>query len=88
MALRRDSWAELIQPCQEQHKANIRALEKCGLRVTVLAEDNDYPDSCFMKSSNCDRPSCCNCRFQAPSRKGEEKKVLPLIEKLYGTKLK
>jgi len=34
---------------QQQHQAYIRALEACGLTVTVLPADEAYPDSCFVE---------------------------------------
>ena len=73
---------------REQHKAYILALEQCGLRVTVLEEDNEHPDSCFIEDPAIvtDRVAVIS-NFQAPARKGEEKKVISWIEKLYGTKI-
>ncbi len=34
-----------------QHEAYCRALESCGLAVTVLDVDNDYPDSTFVEDT-------------------------------------
>ncbi len=34
-----------------QHQAYCRALEACGLSVTVLDADNDYPDSTFVEDT-------------------------------------
>ena len=33
----------------EQHADYVQALEECGLRVTVLPADEDYPDSTFSR---------------------------------------
>lgn len=35
----------------EQHAAYCRALEACGLALTVLEKDLDHPDSCFVEDT-------------------------------------
>ena len=37
----------------EQHDAYIRALEQCGIEVSILDADEAFPDSCFMKMWPC-----------------------------------
>ncbi|MDD4051366.1 MAG: arginine deiminase-related protein [candidate division Zixibacteria bacterium] len=55
-----------------QHAAYIRALESCGLQVTVLPHDNDYPDSTFVEDTALVTPACAIImRPGAPSRRGE-----------------
>ena len=64
-----------------QHKKYVEALRSCGVDVTVLHPDNDYPDSCFTEDEAIvtDRmaviPSPCR-----PSRQGEEIRIRPIIE--------
>ncbi len=73
---------------KEQHQRYIEALKKCGVEVTVLEEDNDYPDSCFVED-----PAIVTDRvvimtgFCAPSRKGEEQRILSAITSIYGNKI-
>ena len=33
----------------EQHDAYIRALEQCGMEVSILDDDEAFPDSCFIE---------------------------------------
>ena len=70
---------------REQHAAYVSALRQCGADVTVLHPDDDHPDSCFVEDEAIvtDRmaviPSMCR-----PSRQGEEVRIRPVIEALYG----
>jgi dimethylargininase len=73
---------------KEQHKGYIEALKKCSVKVIVLDEDNDYPDSCFVED-----PAIVTDRvvimtdFCAPSRKGEEQRILSVLTAIYGKKI-
>ena len=55
-----------------QHDAYIRALETCGLSVTVLDREDAYPDSVFIEDTCLVTPYCAVItRPGAESRKGE-----------------
>ena len=74
-----------VELAKKQHAAYVTALRQCGADVTVLRPDNDHPDSCFTEDEAIvtDRmaviPSMCR-----PSRQGEEVRMRPVIEALYG----
>ena len=38
----------IYEKALEQHASYIEALKKCGVNVTVLPADDNYPDSCFL----------------------------------------
>ncbi len=42
----------------DQHRGYIKALQKCGLEVTVLEADEKYPDSTFIEDIALLTPSC------------------------------
>jgi len=68
----------------EQHNGYIRALEGCGLAVTVLEADEDYPDSVFIEDTALLTPHCAIImRPGAPSRKGEVDAISPVIRKYF-----
>ena len=55
-----------------QHSAYIDALQRCGLEVTILDADENYPDSCFIEDvALCTPTSAILTNPGAPSRKGE-----------------
>jgi dimethylargininase len=68
--------ASLGQPnfeaAQRQHKRYIEALETCGVNVTVLDSDEDYPDSVFVEDTALITPECAIITNPgALSRRGE-----------------
>ncbi len=67
-----------------QHEKYIEALKDCGVSVTVLAADDDYPDSCFVEDTAVLTRKCAVITNPgAPSRKGEVAAMIPVIEKFY-----
>ena len=67
-----------------QHSAYIAALQKCGLQVTVLDADEDFPDSCFVEDVALLTPHCAILTNPgAASRKGEVKLIKKTIEGHY-----
>ena len=67
-----------------QHEAYINALQKCGLKVTVLAADENYPDSVFVEDTALLTPGCAVITNPgAPSRKGEIKEMTEVITSLF-----
>ncbi len=60
----------------EQHAAYIEVLRACGLAVTVLAADEEYPDSVFIEDTAVlGEKMAVRSRPGAPSRRGEEHAV-------------
>ncbi len=56
----------------KQHTNYITALQQCDLNVTVLAADEDFPDSCFVEDPAILTPHCAIItRPGAVSRQGE-----------------
>lgn len=67
-----------------QHGDYIAALEECGLDVTVLPLDNDYPDSCFVEDVALMTPACAILtRPGAQTRKGEVASMVEIVESFY-----
>ena len=67
-----------------QHKAYIEALEKCGVAVTVLPADSDYPDSCFVEDAAIlTRCGAIITNPGAKSRNGEQDRILPAIRRFF-----
>lgn len=67
-----------------QHDAYVCALQECGLTVTVLPPDNDYPDSTFVEDTALLTPTCAIImRPGAPSRQGETKGIEKAIREFF-----
>lgn len=65
-----------------QHKNYVNALEDCGIKVTILEADEDYPDSVFVEDTALLTPFCAVITNPgAQSRKGE---ILKMEEVLKG----
>ncbi len=63
-----------------QHRDYVRILELLGLKVTVLDADDNFPDSCFVEDSAVvTREVAVITRPGAPSRRGEEVAIEPLL---------
>lgn len=80
--------ATLGQPDYEkalvQHKEYIKALEYCGLTVTVLPPDNRYPDSTFVEDTALMTPHCAILTNPgADSRKGEVDIIRDAVSQFY-----
>lgn len=65
----------------EQHQKYVEALQECGLQVTVLDGDNEYPDSTFIEDV-----ALCASQFAvianpgALPRNGEKHLIRPVIQ--------
>ncbi|MCR4673036.1 MAG: N(G),N(G)-dimethylarginine dimethylaminohydrolase [Lachnospiraceae bacterium] len=67
-----------------QHEAYIEALKKCGVTVTVLPADDDFPDSCFVEDAAViTRCGTVITNPGASSRKGEQDRILPTIRSFF-----
>ena len=80
--------ANLGQPDYEkallQHADYIQALKECGLEVTILEADENFPDSCFVEDAALMTPHCAILSNPgAPSRNGEKEAMLPVIKGFY-----
>ncbi len=53
-----------------QHENYVSALSKCGVKVNVLAPNNDFPDSCFMEDT-----ALCTDKCAIISRPGAETRM-------------
>jgi len=67
----------------KQHKNYIKALESCGLKVTVLDPDENFPDSTFIEDTCLVTPGCAIITNPgADSRKDEIISVHKAVKKL------
>ena len=67
-----------------QHSNYIKALEQCGLNVTVLDADEQFPDSTFVEDVALLTPECAIITNPgAPSRKGEIAGIEIVLKKFY-----
>lgn len=68
----------------EQHAAYVEALRGCGLAVTVLEADEDYPDSVFVEDTAIlSENTAVITRPGAASRRGEEKSMALALAEFY-----
>jgi dimethylargininase len=80
--------ADLGQPdytlAQRQHKRYVEALETCGVNVTVLELDDDYPDSVFVEDTALITPECAIITNPgAVSRRGETESMGEVLLELF-----
>ncbi|MCP4676416.1 MAG: N(G),N(G)-dimethylarginine dimethylaminohydrolase [Deltaproteobacteria bacterium] len=82
------SFADLGKPdylrALEQHEAYIEALKTCGVEVTVLPEDNQFPDSCFVEDVALCTPNgaILTCPG-ADSRRNEVASIKDVVSRFY-----
>ena len=68
-----------------QHADYVAALENCGLVVTVLPADQEFPDSTFVEDTAVMLPNAVILtRPGALSRRGEVLEIRPTLEALVG----
>ncbi len=68
----------------EQHNAYCRALEQCGLNLTYLDADLDYPDSTFVEDTFVlTHNAAILTNPGADSRKGEVALIQPILTRFY-----
>ncbi len=69
-----------------QHAAYVQALKTCGLYVTVLPPDNNYPDSTFVEDTALVTSACAIImRPGATSRRGETEEIETVLRGFYST---
>jgi dimethylargininase len=67
-----------------QHAAYVEALRACGLEVTLLTADEEYPDSVFIEDTAVlSEKVAVITRPGAPSRQGEERSVAEALHSHY-----
>jgi len=70
-----------------QHDDYIKALEKCGLSVTVLEADEQYPDSCFIEDTAVLMPGIAVVSNPgAKERNGEKEAMAAVLPQFYQKK--
>jgi dimethylargininase len=68
----------------EQHQAYIRALQTCGVDITILPPAEGFPDSVFVEDPALCTPRCAIItRPGADSRRGEAELMLPVLGRFY-----
>ncbi len=76
-----------IENALRQHDGYIKALESCGLRVTVLEADERYPDSVFVEDTAVVAEKCAVITYPgAASRQGEEVVIREALKNFYDQK--
>ncbi|MFC2134353.1 dimethylarginine dimethylaminohydrolase family protein [Bacteroidota bacterium] len=67
-----------------QHKKYIEALNRCGVEVTILDADENFPDSTFVEDVALMTPHCAVITNPgAPSRRDETKGIIDTVKKFY-----
>lgn len=67
-----------------QHRAYCQALQACGLELTVLSPDPQYPDSTFVEDAAIVTPRCAILTLPgAESRRGEVTGVRQVLSSFY-----
>lgn len=70
----------------KQHSEYVAVLEKLGLKVRVLGQDDRYPDSTFIEDVALCTPSCAIITNPgAPSRRGEIEGMKELLSGFYSS---
>ncbi len=70
----------------EQHNNYIEALISCGLTVSVLDANENFPDSCFIEDiAICTSKMAVVTNPCAKSRNGEKNTIKPVLEEFYNT---
>ena len=73
-----------FQNALKQHADYVKALEKCGLSVTVLEGTEEYPDSVFVEDTALLTPHCAVITNPgANSRKGEISTIENAVKSFY-----
>lgn len=68
----------------KQHDAYIEALKSCGVHVTVLEADENFPDSCFVEDTAVLTRKCAIITNPgADSRNREVEAMVPVIKQFY-----
>ncbi len=67
-----------------QHNEYVRALQTCGVDITILSAANAFPDSVFVEDAALCTPNCAVVtRPGADSRRGEADLIAPVLRHFY-----
>ena len=67
-----------------QHQKYIKALKECGLKVTILEADENYPDSTFVEDTALLTPYCAVITNPgAHTRRGEVNEMKEVVTRFY-----
>ena len=67
-----------------QHQKYIKALKECGLKVTILEADENYPDSAFVEDTALLTPYCAVITNPgAHTRRGEVNEMKEVVTRFY-----
>lgn len=68
----------------KQHTAYIEALKQCGVAVTVLPADENFPDSCFVEDVAVITPKCAIVTNPgASTRNHETEAIVPVLKQFF-----
>lgn len=68
----------------EQHEKYCEALESCGVNVTILDADENYPDSTFVEDTAIMTKDCAIITNPgASTRRDEIESMIPVVEKFF-----
>jgi dimethylargininase len=68
----------------KQHEAYVEALLQCGLDITILDADENFPDSCFVEDVALCTPHCAIITSPgAESRRGEIHEMHEVLKEFY-----
>jgi dimethylargininase len=68
----------------KQYENYIETLKKCGVEVSILDADENYPDSCFIEDvALCTKKCAIITRPGAVSRRAETEGIKEVLEKFY-----
>lgn len=72
------------QKALEQHAAYVQALKSCGVQVTVLPPDENFPDSCFVEDTAVLTRKCAIVSNPgAPTRAKEVEAMIPVLKQFF-----
>lgn len=74
----------IYQKALDQHADYTQALVECGLDVTTLPADENFPDSCFVEDIALMTPKVAIITRPGPaSRRGETEAIVPVAQRFY-----
>ncbi len=74
----------IYEKALEQHNAYVRALQTCGVEITILPPAEEFPDSVFVEDPALCTPHCSIvARPGADSRRGEAERIAPVLARFY-----
>jgi dimethylargininase len=65
----------------KQHQSYLDAMKQCGVEITLLDADNDFPDSCFVEDVALMTPHCAVITNPgAATRQAEINSMIPVVK--------